>query len=128
MKSNRRDFLKSAGVGGVGLGLGGWSPLAFAQGSATKDRHLLPPDILPVVFLSGSDFEMGYQYGQQAAAHVYLNTEASWASALERLSHDEVRKGTQGLSVPYSKTHSRNHRNGQGYGRRGNGGRIPRLL
>ena len=93
MKSNRRDFLKSVGVGGVGLGLGGWSPLAFAQGSATKDRHLLPPDILPVVFLSGSDFEMGYQYGQQAAAHVYLNTEASWASALERLSHDEVRKG-----------------------------------
>jgi hypothetical protein len=46
-----------------------------------------------VVFLSGSDFEMGYQYGQQAAAHVYLNIKAQWASALQRLSHDEVRKG-----------------------------------
>ena len=93
MKSSRRDFLKSAGVAGVGLGLGDWSPFAFAQSLETQERHLLPPDILPVVFLSGSDFEMGYQYGQQAAAHVYLNTEAKWASALQRLSHDEVRKG-----------------------------------
>ena len=46
MKSNRRDFLKSAGVAGVGLGLGGWSPFAFAQSSEIRDRHMLPPDIL----------------------------------------------------------------------------------
>jgi hypothetical protein len=57
---------------------------------------LLPPDILPVVFLSGSDFEMGYQYGQQAAAHIHLNIQGSWASALQRMSHDQVIAGLKG--------------------------------
>ena len=100
MKSNRRDFLKSAGVAGMGLGLGGWSPFVFAQSSEIQERHMLPPDILPIVFLSGSDFEMGYQYGQQAAAHVYLNTEASWASALQRLSISPANPGCISGSPP----------------------------
>ena len=91
MTSSRRDFLKSAGAAGVGLSFGGLSP--FANRLSAQERHLLPPDILPVVFLSGSDYEMGYQYGQQAAAHIHLNAVGSWASALQRLSHDEVRNG-----------------------------------
>ena len=94
MTSSRRDFFKSAGIAGVaGVGLGGWSPFAVAQTNSTQERHLLPPDILPVVFLSGSDYEMGYQYGQQAAAHIHLNAVGAWASALQRLSHDQVRIG-----------------------------------
>ncbi len=93
MTNSRRDFCKSVAAAGAGLSLGGLHPFAFAQSAGPQERPLLPPDILPVVFLSGSDYEMGYQYGQQAAAHIFLNIEASWASALQRLSHDEVRNG-----------------------------------
>jgi len=79
----------------VGLGIKGM-PFAHAQRAGSQERHLLPPDILPVVFLSGSDYEMGYQYGQQAAAHIHLNAESSWASALQRMSHDQVINGLKG--------------------------------
>ena len=50
----------------------------------------LPPDILPVIILSGSDYEMGYQYGQQAGPYLAINKEASWASALEDFSRAEI--------------------------------------
>ena len=77
MTSSRRNFVKSATVAGMGLSFGGLSP--FANRVSAQERHLLPPDILPVVFLSGSDYEMGYQYGQQAAAFVHLNAVGAWA-------------------------------------------------
>lgn len=93
MTNSRRDFLKSTAVAGMGLSFGSLSPFAYVRRAATQERHMLPPDILPVVIVSGSDYEMGYQYGRQAAAHIYLNTRASWASALQRLSHDEVING-----------------------------------
>jgi len=78
-------------MAGVGMGFGGLSPLALARGLSAQGNDVLPPGILPVVILSGSDYEMGFQYGQQAGAHIFLNTEASWASALQRFSHDGVR-------------------------------------
>jgi hypothetical protein len=53
----------------------------------------LPPGILPVVIVSGSDYEMGYQYGQQAAPLIYFNAREAWASAFQRLSHDQIRDG-----------------------------------
>jgi hypothetical protein len=89
--SSRRDFVKSTTVAGVGMGILGLSPMAFARGLGAQDMDLLPPGILPVVILSGSDYEMGYQYGQQAGAHIRLNAQASWASALQRFSHDGAR-------------------------------------
>jgi len=91
MMSSRRDFLKSTAVAGAGLGLAGLSPFAYARKPGIQENDVLPPDILPVIIVSGSDYEMGLQYGQQAAAHIFLNTEASWASALQRFSHDEIR-------------------------------------
>lgn len=90
MKQTRRDFLKSTAIAGVGLGFGGLSPLALARSLAAQGPDALPPGILPVVMISGSDYEMGYQYGQQAGAHISLNARASWASALQRFSHDGV--------------------------------------
>jgi len=57
-----------------------------------KNPDILPPDILPVIFLSGSDYEMGYQYGLQAGKYIEINKEAAWASALENYSYDEVLK------------------------------------
>jgi hypothetical protein len=89
--NSRRDFLKSTTIAGVGLGCGGVSPFAFVRGLAAREDDVLPPGILPVVIVGGSDYEMGFQYGQQAGAHIFLNTQASWASALQRFSHDGVR-------------------------------------
>ena len=56
----------------------------------TMDEDVLPPDILPVVILSGSDYEMGYQYGQQAAHYIEVNKDATWASALRQFSREEI--------------------------------------
>ena len=91
MMNSRRDFLKSTAIAGVGLGFGGISPIALARSLAAQGTDVLPPGILPVVIISGSDYEMGYQYGQQAGAHIFLNAQASWASALQRFTHDGVR-------------------------------------
>ncbi|MBM3788975.1 MAG: hypothetical protein FJW35_01340 [Acidobacteria bacterium] len=51
---------------------------------------VLPPGILPVVVLSGSDYEMGYQYGMQAAAYIQENKIEAWSSALQQYSREEV--------------------------------------
>jgi hypothetical protein len=53
-------------------------------------RDSIPPSILPVVILAGSDYEMGFQYGEQAAAYIDRTREDKWASALRRFSRDEV--------------------------------------
>ncbi len=41
---------------------------------------LLPPSIMPVVILKGSDFDMGFQYGQQAGQWMEKRKEAVWAA------------------------------------------------
>ncbi|MBN2408310.1 MAG: hypothetical protein JXE07_01115, partial [Candidatus Aminicenantes bacterium] len=53
-------------------------------------RDSLPPSILPVVILKGSDYEMGFQYGEQAGAYIDRTREDKWASALRRFERDEV--------------------------------------
>jgi hypothetical protein len=53
-------------------------------------RDSIPPSILPVVILAGSDYEMGFQYGEQAAAYIDRTREDKWASALRRFNREEV--------------------------------------
>ena len=53
-------------------------------------RDSIPPSILPVVILEGSDYEMGFQYGEQAAAYIDRTREDKWAAALRRFSREEV--------------------------------------
>ena len=53
-------------------------------------RDSLPPSILPVVVLKGSDYDMGFQYGEQACAYIDRTREDKWAQALRRFSRDEV--------------------------------------
>ena len=60
--------------------------------SGNTKKNALPPDILPVVILSGSDYEMGFQYGQQAGHYIERTKEAAWASALQRFSQEEIIK------------------------------------
>jgi len=58
-----------------------------AKPTSQKD---LPSSILPIVILSGSDYEMGFQYGEQAAALIVKTKQGKWASALENFSRNEV--------------------------------------
>lgn len=67
--------------------------LNFVISLGAKDTDLndvLPPGILPVVILSGTDHEMGYQYGQQAGEYLEREKEAIWASALQTFSRDQI--------------------------------------
>jgi len=57
---------------------------------AVELEEMSPPGILPVLMLAGSDYEMGYQYGEQAGAYISRNKEATWAGALESFSRAEV--------------------------------------
>ncbi|MFC2168457.1 C45 family autoproteolytic acyltransferase/hydrolase [Acidobacteriota bacterium] len=63
----------------------------FSTSSAEELKNeVLPPDILPVIILSGSDYEMGFQYGQQAGPSIEVNMVAAWADALKSFSREEV--------------------------------------
>jgi len=71
---------------------------AFLASSFPVDdpaRDSLPPSILPVVVLRGSDYEMGFQYGEQACAYIDRTREDKWASALQRFSREEVLRALQ---------------------------------
>ena len=45
---------------------------------------MIPIANMPVVILRGSDYEMGFQYGEQACAYIDRTREDKWASALRR--------------------------------------------
>lgn len=49
-----------------------------------------PPGILPVIVLQGSDYEMGVQYGEQAASFLIKAKREKWSAALENFSREEV--------------------------------------
>ena len=65
----------------------------------------LPPSILPVLILQGSDYEMGVQYGTQAASYLEKTREAKWASALLRFNREEVLKALKAIQF-YIKTYT----------------------
>lgn len=55
-----------------------------------SETGALPPSIMPVVILQGSDYEMGYQYGQQAGQYLMVRKESAWAQALQNLSQEKI--------------------------------------
>jgi len=63
-------------------------PLGPDDGPPVMD--VLPPDIMPIVILSGSDYEMGYQYGQQAGSYIERSGDAAWGKMLQKFSRPEV--------------------------------------
>ena len=70
---------------------GGGKENTIAQETAkSASEEILPPSILPVVILSGSDYDMGFQYGEQAGAYIEKTKLEKWASALETYTKDEV--------------------------------------
>jgi hypothetical protein len=63
---------------------------SFGLGPPPVDKEVLPPSILPVVLLTGSDYNMGFQYGQQAGHYIVKTSQAKWAESLERFSREEI--------------------------------------
>lgn len=49
-----------------------------------------PPGILPAIVLQGTDYEMGMQYGEQAASFLIKVKREKWSAALENFSREEV--------------------------------------
>lgn len=70
---------------------------SFVEDDPSQDKF--PPSILPVVILQGSDYQMGYQYGCQAAAFINKTKEAKWASSLEHFSREEVIKALKANQI-----------------------------
>jgi len=69
------------------------APAPYLSSTSPADdpsRDSIPPSILPVIMLKGSDYEMGFQYGEQACAYIDRTREDKWASALRRFNRDEV--------------------------------------
>jgi hypothetical protein len=58
--------------------------------SQISTLSVLPPSIIPVVFLSGSDYQMGFQYGQQAGPYIEMIKDASWVQVFQNQSREEV--------------------------------------
>lgn len=63
---------------------------SFFDDDPSKDH--LPPSILPVIILNGSDYQMGFQYGCQAAAFINKTKESKWASSMDHFSQEEIVK------------------------------------
>ena len=55
-----------------------------AHGSTQPSRYEAPPSFFPVVYISGTEYEMGYQYGYQAGKYISIVKDSLWSSLLER--------------------------------------------
>lgn len=62
---------------------------ASSAGSAGY-TYVAPPGVMPVVVLSGSPYEMGYQYGREVPEYIAIVRDAAWASALSKNSYADV--------------------------------------
>ena len=57
---------------------------SFAKTVAPGEKPL-PPDIMPVVFVQGTDYEMGKQFGKQVAPYVKVRSDFWWAFAYKTI-------------------------------------------
>ena len=59
--------------------------------AGAQENDVLPPSVMPVVILEGSDYDMGYQYGQQAGQYIEKRVVIEWGTyARNGWSRDEV--------------------------------------
>ncbi len=56
--------------------------------TSTSTPVILPPSVMPVVILKGSDYDMGYQYGQQAGQWMEKRSEGMWAAVASKTPQD----------------------------------------
>ncbi|RLI23883.1 MAG: hypothetical protein DRO52_06330, partial [Candidatus Hecatellales archaeon] len=72
------------------------SPMPLAYASDEVD-YVPPPDVLPVVYLSGTPYEMGYQYGLQAGAYMEIVKNSLWSQLLAKYSYEEIKHHLEGF-------------------------------
>jgi len=66
------------------------------QTPANPKEKPLPPNIIPVIFVKGTNYEMGYQYGYQVAERIKVTMDERWVSAYKLLGdHDKILKWLQ---------------------------------
>ncbi|RLF04171.1 MAG: hypothetical protein DRJ60_07485 [Thermoprotei archaeon] len=63
-----------------------------------EDGYVNPPGFFPIVYISGSEFEMGYQYGYQAGKYISLVKDGLWSSLLERYNKETFSISFQSMS------------------------------
>lgn len=72
--------------------------------SAVPDTSVvLPPSIMPVIILNGSEYQMGYQYGQQLASAIIWQKDAVWAQSLKEFGNREAIIRELKASMHYTK-------------------------
>ncbi|MCJ7507293.1 MAG: C45 family autoproteolytic acyltransferase/hydrolase [candidate division Zixibacteria bacterium] len=59
--------------------------------AGAQETDVLPPSVTPVVILAGSDYEMGFQYGQQAGQYMEKRKIIEWGTfARWGFTHEDV--------------------------------------
>ncbi len=66
------------------------STVASSPKMASSVFYEPPPEVMPIIYLSGTEYEMGYQYGQQAGAYIEIVKDGLWASLLARYDKTEI--------------------------------------
>ena len=66
------------------------STVASSPKMASSVFYEPPPEVMPIIYLSGTEYEMGYQYGQQAGAYIEIVKDGLWASLLARYDKGEI--------------------------------------
>ncbi|MFC1951301.1 C45 family autoproteolytic acyltransferase/hydrolase [Chloroflexota bacterium] len=75
---------------------GNWSDWSIETSFTTIEEAAgylydeLPTEVMPIVYLSGTEYEMGYQYGQQAGEYMEMVKDGQWASLLGYVSEAEA--------------------------------------
>ena len=59
--------------------------------------EILPPDIHPVVILKGTDYEMGFQYGQFAGHMAERRRDKVMAALKQVMNSEEIENGTKAI-------------------------------
>jgi hypothetical protein len=60
--------------------------------ASATENVTMPPGTMPVVYLHGSAYEMGYQYGQQAGEYIQYAVDGLWAELKSRHDISDVLK------------------------------------
>jgi len=73
--------------------------LNYFQSHDYSSLNVLPPSIIPVVVVCGTEYQMGYQYGQQVGHYIEIMKNSKWATTIKQhgFSYNEVVKDLKAI-------------------------------
>ncbi|MHC1601345.1 MAG: C45 family autoproteolytic acyltransferase/hydrolase [Candidatus Nezhaarchaeales archaeon] len=74
----------------IGLLLVFMASSQMSLAATIEDDYVNPPGFFPIIYISGSEFEMGYQYGYQASKYISLVKDGLWSTLLERYDKETI--------------------------------------